>query len=89
MRFKSLPESSQKSLADRWVEFVKNETPTGLFPTAPASTWLLAFRELNVKLLFNGFPSQETMDKVTEWVTNQIVTGKSVGRTGLMAFGSF
>jgi len=89
MRFKSLPQSSQQSLATRWVEFVKNETPAGVFPTAPAATWLAAFRQLNVKLLFNGLPSMETMDKVTEWVTNQIVTGQSVGRTGLTAFGSF
>ncbi|RZK43108.1 MAG: hypothetical protein EOO61_05120 [Hymenobacter sp.] len=75
MRFNSLPQISQQTVALIWAEHTLTDAPAGLFPLAYPDTWLAGFRALNVKLRANGLPSPAVMERVIEWVEKQLQNG--------------
>lgn len=67
MRFKSLPEVTQKSFSARWAAFVQTLEP-GIYPAVHESFWLHAFQFLNIRIGAGGMPSSESIEKAGTWI---------------------
>jgi hypothetical protein len=81
MRFKALPEIAQLSVVDRWLQYVNQAPSDLLYPRVTASTWLRAFRQLNVKIRAGLMPSTDCLESVSdlvdEWVHGPASNGQA------------
>jgi hypothetical protein len=72
MRFKALPQTAQLSIVDRWLQYVNQAPADLLYPAVGASTWMRAFRQLNVKIRAGLMPGADCLERVSdlvdEWV---------------------
>lgn len=68
MRFKSLPERTQVSIAQRVADFVSKQPADHLYPAAEVGVWWGALLHHNARISGNGFPSSDAFLKVVESV---------------------
>lgn len=74
MRFNSLPQSAQSSVAQAVVNLVARAPDDLFLPILPASEWLAAFRKLNIKLDREHLPSSAALFRVVEYLESQLAS---------------